>query len=158
MVEMKTSVTLDALFAVVIALVAVIIVMVKGDALYIGLWYYFAVPIVIVGIGAALRARPLFLFGTSLAIAITLIFYMSINWRASSPEGLLGLGHLFSLPGAVVGVFIAATLLKRKTTASLFIAFHFGLIGLLGGFFVNNLIVCNTVLYCGQLSHSFFLE
>ena len=152
---MKPLSALDAIFAAVIALVTVSIVMVKGDALYIGLLYYFAVPIVIVGIGAALRAKPMFLFGTSLAIAITLIFYMSINWQATRPEGLLGLGHLFSLPGAVVGVFIAATSLKRKATTSLFIAFLFGLIGLLSGFFVNQLIVCNTVLYCGQLS--FFL-
>ena len=136
MVEVKPS-TLDTIFAAVIGLITVSIVMIKGDALYIGLWYYFAVPIVILGIGAALRTKPMFLFGISLAIAITLIFYMSINWRATRPEGLLGLGHLFSLPGAVVGVLIAATLLKRKATASLFIAFLFGLIGLLGGFFVN---------------------
>jgi hypothetical protein len=156
MVEMKPSTTLDAVFATVIALVVLSIVMVKGDALYIGLWYYFAVPIVILGIGGALRTKPMFLFGTSLAIAITFIFYMSINWSASHPEGLLGLGHLFSLPGAVVGVFIAATLLKHKATASLFIAFLFGFIGLLGGFFINQLAVCNTVFYCGQLS--FFLE
>lgn len=156
MAEIKPSSTIDAIFAAVIALVAVFSVMVKGDALYIGLWYYFAVPIVIVGIGATLRTKPMFLFGTSLAIAITLIFYMSINWHTSRPEGLLGLGHLFSLPGAVMGVFIAATLLKRKATTSLSIAFIYGLIGLLTGFFVNQLIVCNTVLYCGQLR--FFLE
>ena len=156
MVEMKPLITLDAAFATVIALVVVSTVMVKGDALYIGLWYYFAVPIVILGIGAALRTKPMFLFGISVAIAVTLIFYMSINWRATRSEGLLGLGHLFSLPGAVVGVLIAATLLKHKATASLFIAFLFGFIGLLGGFFLNQLAVCNTVFYCGQLS--FFLE
>ena len=157
MVEVKPN-TIDSIFAAVIALMTVSIVMTKGDALYMGLWYYFAVPIVIVGIGAALRVKPMFLFGTSLAIAITLISYMSINWRAPRPEGLLGLGHLFSLPGAVVGVFIASMLLKRKKSTSLFVAFLFGLVGLLSGFFVNHLIVCNTVLYCGQLSLSFFLE
>ena len=155
---MKPSSALDAIYAAIIGLLVVIIVLVKGDALYMGLWYYFLVPVVIVGIGAALRAKPMFIFGTSLAIAITLISYMSINWCASRPDGLLGLGHLFSLPGAVVGVIIAAILLKRRTTTSLFVAFLFGLIGLLSGFFVNHLIICNTVLYCGQLSLSFFLN
>lgn len=149
---MTLSRSLDTALAAVIAFMVISIAIVKGDALYLGLWYYFVVPMVVLGISAALRTKPLFIFGTSLALAVTFVSYMAVNWRASRPEGLLALGHVFSLPGAVVGVFISAALLKRKLSAGAFASFLIGAAGFLGGFFANQLLVCNTVFWCGPLS------
>ena len=76
---MTLSRALDAVLAAVVSLTVILIVIVKGDALYLGLWYYFVVPAVLLGLSAALRAKPLFLLGASLAISITLIVYMTVN-------------------------------------------------------------------------------
>lgn len=144
----------DIFLAVVLSLAVVWLAFVKGDALYLGIWYYFAVPIVILGACAALRPTPLFLTGTSFGIAITLLCVMSINWGASRPEGLLGLGHVFSLPGAIIGAVLAASLAKRKFENKPFTALLLGLSSLLIGYFMNQVVICNTVMWCGPLSLS----
>ena len=91
--KMRLSRSLDATLAAVVSFAVILMVIVKGDALYIGRWYYFVVPSVLLFLCASLRPKPLFLFGASLALCITVIFYLTLNWRASHPEGLLGLGH-----------------------------------------------------------------
>lgn len=85
----------DIFLAVVLSLAVVWLAFVKGDALYLGVWYYFAVPIVILGACAVLRPTPLFLTGTSLGIAITLLCVMSINWGASRLRACSGLVMYF---------------------------------------------------------------
>ena len=142
----------DIYLAAALSLAVVWLTMINGDALYLGVWYYFAVPIVILGACAALRPTPLFLTGTSLGIAITLICLMSINWGSSRPDGFLGLAHIFSLPGAIITVLFAASLAKRKFENKPFTAMSLGLSGLLIGYFINQVIVCNTVMWCGPLS------
>ena len=77
---------------------------------------------------------------------------MSINWNATRPEGLLGLGHLFSLPGAFIGVLVTAIVARKKAATHPFVLFLFGFVGLLVGYFLNQLVVCNTVMWCGPLS------
>jgi hypothetical protein len=101
-------------------------------------------------LAAIFRVKPLFLFGASLAVATTLFVYMLINWSAARPEGLLALGHLFSLPGAYIGVMLGAILSKRVQLPVIILLS--GLLGLLGGFLVNQLVVCNTGVWCGPLS------
>ena len=148
--HMTLSRRLDAILAVAAALVLPTVVLLAGDPLYAGLWYYLAVPAVALGIGAAFHAKPLFLLGTSLAVATTLLTYMSINWSAERPEGLLALGHLTSLPGAAIGIVLALLVARRIQTPALILLAAFS--GLLTGFFVNQLVVCNTVMWCGPLS------
>jgi hypothetical protein len=149
---MPLSRSIDILLATAVSLVLVFLVLIKGDPLYLGAWYYFVVPLVILGSCFALRVPPLFLFGASLAIAITLLAVMSVNWRAARPEGLLGLGHLFSMPGAFAGALFTAVFIKRIDKIHLASAFGFGFVSLLAGYFINQLVVCNTVMWCGPLS------
>jgi hypothetical protein len=144
--------TLDASLAIAVALAMLVLVIIKGDALYLGLWYYIAVPVVVLGTCAAFRPAPLFLFGAAFAIAISMLALMSVNWRAASPEGLLGLGHIFSLPGAFVVVLGTAFVARKKQMVRPFAAFLLGLGGCGGGYFINQLVVCNTVMWCGSLS------
>lgn len=151
---MTYSRVLDTVLAVAIAFAVVLIVMVKGDALYLGFWYYFVVPAVFLGLCAALHTKPFFLFGTSLALSITLISYVTVNWFSSRPEGLLGLGHVFSLPGAAAGGLVAAAHLRRYASAGPATALIVAFVGVSIGFFINQLLVCNTVMWCGPLSLS----
>jgi predicted membrane protein len=149
---MTLSRPIDAVLAAVASLAVICVVIVKGDALYFGIWYYFVVPAVLLGLCAVLRAKPLFLFGSSCALSLTLIFYLALNWRSARPEGLLGLGHVFSLPGAVVGALIATVLLRRVVSTGPALALVTGFSGVMVGFLINQLLVCNTVMWCGPLS------
>ena len=152
---MTFSRSIDATLAAAVSLAVILIVIVKGDALYVGIWYYAVVPAVVLGLCAALRVNALFLLGASLALAVTFISYLAINWNAARPEGLLALGHLFSLPGAVAGALIAAALLRALTSRVAILALFVGFVGVILGFFANQLLVCNTVMWCGSLSLSF---
>lgn len=149
---MKFTRTLDASLAIAIALAMVALVLIKGDALYLGLLYYIVVPIVFLGACAAFRPAPLFLFGTASAIAVSMIALMSVNWLANRPEGLLGLGHILSLPGAFVVVLGTVFVTRKKQMIRPFVAFLLGFVGCGSGYFINQLVVCNTVMWCGPLS------
>ena len=142
----------DLLVAVFVCLVVVASVLIAGNSLYIGIWYYFAVFFTTICIASFFKPVPFFQTGAAIGIAIIFLAYLHINWSSSRPEGLLGLGHLFSLPGAAIGLIISANTLKRTNTKVFEIGFLFGLLGILIGFFINQLLVCNTLMWCGFLS------
>ena len=142
----------DIFLSALISLAVIFVTLIKGDALYLGTWYYFAVPAIILSLCAAIRPAPLFLTGASLGIAITLLCVMSVNWSSSQPEGLLGLGHVSSLPGAIIGVLLAAVKAKKKHITLPYTSLSIGLGGLLIGYLINQIVVCNTVMWCGPLS------
>lgn len=92
---MAVSRRLDFGIAAGMPLALAVLVLIKGDPLYMGLGYYLAVFLVLLVLGAALRTRPLFLTGASLALSFTFLAYMAVNMLADRPEGLLGLGHIW---------------------------------------------------------------
>jgi len=129
-------------------MVVPILVLVIGDGMYIGLWYYFTVPLVIIGLSAAFKLTSSFYTGVSAAIATSFIIYLSINWTAERAEGLLGLGHIFSLPGAFLMVLITAFLLKRKNNRLPAQNLLLGFFSFTLGFSVNQVVLCNSLMYC----------
>jgi hypothetical protein len=149
---MKLTRTLDTLLSITTVLSLVVLVVVMGDALYLGLWYYIAVPVVLLGTVSVLKPAPLFLFGTTAAMAASMIVVMSVNWHAAHPEGLLGLAHLFSLPGAFVVVWGTAFAMRKKRTFDNPAYFLMGLGSFGIGYFINQLVLCNTYVWCGPLS------
>lgn len=98
------------------------------------------------------QVTPLFQAGAVLGLSVTFLIYLSLNWSAERPEGLLGLGHLFSLPGAAIGLVLSAYIVKTRSIAGVWVGFTMGLLGVLAGFFINQVVVCNTVMWCGVLS------
>ncbi len=142
----------DIFLAAIISLAVTFLSVTKGDALYLGTWYYLTVPFIILSLCVAIRPAPLFLTGASLGIAITLLSVMSVNWNSSSPEGLLGLGHVSSLPGATIGVVTSAIIAKRKNITLPYTSMSMGLGGLLIGYLINQTVACNTVMWCSPLS------
>ena len=117
--------TKDIFFAITICLVTAVLVFIKGDALYVGIWYYFAVPMFALFISAFFKPMPFFQTGVAIGIMVIFLTYLSINWGASRPEGMLGLGHLFSLPGAAIGLLFAANSQKRSSSKTFATAFVF---------------------------------
>ena len=139
---------LDMTLAIAVTLALPVAPLLAGDSLYVGIWYYLAVPAAALGLGLILRSPPFFLTGSVIASALTLTIYILLNRQQA--EGLLVLGHLFSLPGAAAGLLLAGLVSKAKR--SLPLSFCLGLFGLLIGFLLNQLVICNWVMWCGPLS------
>lgn len=138
--------------SILISMTAPILVLGIGDGMYVGLWYYFAVPLVILGVSAVFKLTSSFYTGVSTAITISFIIYLNINWTAQRPDGLLGLGHIFSLPGAFLLVMITAYLLKRRNNRLPAQNLILGFFSFALGFFLNQIFLCNSLMYCGVLS------
>ena len=147
---MMPSRLLDCIYAVVISLIVPIFVMCVGGPMYMGLWYYFLVSIIALILAMLFQVKAFFLSGTALICAISFLPYMLFNVFATRPEGLIGLGHFFSLPGAILGLSTGAFISKKykKPVTILCCA----ILGIGVGFFVNQLLMCNIVMWCGPLS------
>jgi len=139
---------MDRILFVAISLISIFTVLIIGDVLYIGLWYYIAIPFVAYLLTLPFKLKQYFLTGIGLAILLTYIPYFYYNLSATRPEGLLGLGHLFSLPGLAIGILLAGLYLKEKSLRSISL-FTIGFMVTFLGFLTNQFIVCKTVMYCG---------
>ena len=124
-----------------------------ADLLYTGIWYLVGMPVAALVPGLILRAPALFLTGTTAATVVTLLIYMKIMSNLEHTEGLIALGHVFSVPGMLVGAGVSAWLLRYRVKASLpWIVAGIGFLGAALGFMVAQMIVCTTLMYCGALS------
>jgi len=124
-----------------------------ADPLYTGLGYLLAVPAVTLIPGLILRAPALFLTGTTVTAIATLLVYMKIMSSLDHPEGMLGLGHMFSVPGMLIGAGVSAWLLRDRLKTRLpWIVAGVGVLGAALGFMVAQIVVCNTLMYCSALS------
>ena len=147
---------MDKILFIAISLIVIVTVLVVGDVLYIGLLYYIAIPSVAYLLTLPIKPKAFFLTAISLVILLTYIPYFYRNLFTERPEGLIGLGHLFSLPGLAIGILLTGLYLKNKSLDP-FITFTISFIGTFLSFFINQFIVCNTVLYCGNLIWPFGL-
>ena len=141
---------MDRKLFILISLTSITIVLLYGDALYFGIWYYIAIPLVAFLLTLPLKPNKYFLTGISLAIQLTIITYLYINLSAERPEGLLGLGHLFSLPGLAAGIIASSIYIKNKHKKQ-YTMLSIGFIGAISGFIINQLIICNTLMHCGNV-------
>ncbi|KAE9647788.1 hypothetical protein EJA70_03660 [Pseudomonas sp. PB103] len=143
----------DLAYSMVLVTLVLVYAAIAGNTLYFGYWYLVGAPALIVLPGLILRARSLFLTGTTAAAIMTLLIYMAAITHLGRDGGLVGLGHLFSLPGMFVGASVAAWLLRGRVNASLpWLVAGFAFLGASLGFMIAQMIVCNTVMYCGALS------
>ncbi len=126
-------------------------VSVIGNYMFVGWWYYSAIPTVAYFITLYYRPKVSLLLGINFAIITTYIPYFYVNMTASRAEGLLGLGHLYSLLGLAIGIAVSACYIGNKEYPVIKTFLAGFLISLLF-FFINQLIVCNSVMYCGCFS------
>ena len=124
---------------------------VLGDPIYAGIWYYLIVWFSLVCLLQIAKAPPLLTTGAAMALAASFLFYWA--WQASlpRPDGLLGLGHLASLPGLGIASVIAAVIARRRRVRP-WVAFSFGLLACCIGFAIAQFVACHSLVYCGSLS------
>ena len=90
------------------SLVPVILVLIFGDSMYVGLWYYILIPIAAWIIVTPLQPNSSFFSGMGVAIALSYMPFLISNWISDMPHGFILFWHLFSLPGIVVGALVGA--------------------------------------------------
>lgn len=147
----------DLLYSVVLVALVLIYASTAGNALYLGYWYLVGVSAIALLPGLILRARAMFLTGTTAAVSLTLLIYMSVISSLGRDGGLMGLGHLFSVPGMFLGTSVSAWLLRFRLNANLaWVIAGVAFVGAGLGFMIGQVIVCNTVLYCDALSYKFY--
>lgn len=150
---MPVSFRSDLVFAILLICPLLLYASTAGSPLYLGSWYLIGVPLVTLIPGLILRAPAMFLSGTTVAAITTLLIYISLMSNTGRTEGLVGLGHVFSVPGMLVGTCLSALILKYRVKATLpWLVASIAFLGAGLGFLIAQLIVCNTVMYCGALS------
>ena len=93
--------------------------------------------------------RPAVFAGLALALAAHLALFGAWLLSRQHPESLAWLGYLFSLPGAVLGSFLALSwLARREEHRPIVIGAAVGF-AVFAGIAANQAIVCGTVMYCG---------
>lgn len=140
----------EILLAFITAAIPVAAALMFGDRLYLGLWYYASVFGAVLLLSALLRPPPLFTLGATVALLATVAGYWAVALSRTTVDGLLGLGHLCSLPGAALGLIVGWLVVRKGRSQLAALGVGFGLV--LAGFCVNQLIVCNTLMACGPLS------
>jgi hypothetical protein len=138
---------LDLKISISIILAVIFFVEVSGDNLFIGSWYYAITLFAGLVLGTVFYPKPFFLCGVISALVFSLWLYVQHNVSSVRPEGLLVLGHMFSLPGAFLGLIISALIIKNIHTSHA-MTFTLSVIGVLVGFFINQAIVCSTLMHC----------
>ncbi|WP_157969717.1 hypothetical protein [Pseudomonas huaxiensis] len=103
-----------------ISLIVPLLVLLYGDAMYAGLYYYFVIPAVALPIAIWFSPRKGFLIGLGIALAIEFLLVLQINWRSQWQDGMVGVLHMVSLPGAFLAVVFAGRWFERKPPASSF--------------------------------------
>lgn len=148
---MNLTLRTDAIITAMAIAIVLAITLTKGDVLFIGHWYYASVFLGIFILSAIVKAKPLFISGAILAAGLTFGIYIRANWVPSATNDLLALGHLFSLPGAAIGLLTTGIINRFSQHYRPALAFAAGTLGFGVGFLMNQVLLCNTVLYCGAL-------
>src|SRR6185436_628801 len=141
----------DVALSLVAPLALVLFVLLRGDPIYIGVWYYLAVPAVAIALFYALKSPAYFISGATLALSFTFLAYWLVQFQPGRPEGLLGLGHVFSVPGALLGLLIARYAVKVLPDIGAIWTSSLALIGCAIGFAAAQLVMCNTYMWCGPI-------
>jgi hypothetical protein len=119
------------------------------DASFLGnfAWYWFPAAGV-VSLLAAAGAKSGVLAGCSLALTTFLFTYHFWVQSLHSPGGLVWLGYLFAMPGAIAGALFAYFWFKNRNT-SLMLATLVATSCTVFGLVLNMSLICSTVMYCG---------
>ncbi len=144
----------DTLLSILVFVSLMCLILIYGDSLYVGFWYYLLVFFVSYLIAYFFYSYSFFQFGSSLSVVIIFLLFLNINWgniyikNVIGSDDMLGILHLFSLPGMAIGILISAN--KCSSFKNIFISkkkcFWIGFFGSFFGFLIN-LIIVSLIMY-----------
>jgi hypothetical protein len=111
--------------------------------------FFWGSQILVVALALAFRLRPAFVAGVALSLALYISLFGAWVFSRAHPESMAWLGYMFSLPGAVIGVFSVGSWLKSRPGVGPLASGSLAAAAVAGGIAVNQTVVCGTVMYCG---------
>ncbi|WP_236207816.1 hypothetical protein [Pseudomonas tohonis] len=139
---------MDFMVAMVVFAAFAALVMGRGDVLFLGLWYYAAVVGGTLALSLLINPRPLFASGAVIAAGLSLAVYVRANWNPTPDSGLVGLGHLFSLPCAAIGLLLVGFGSRLLGIREPYAVIASGAAGFVIGFVINQAYVCDELISC----------
>lgn len=131
--------SLDIAVGVIFATVFAALIDVRGDVLFIGLWYYLTALGGAFVVALLANPRPFFAGGAVMAAGLSLALYVWVNGHPATRSGLLGIAHLLSLPGAAVGIVVFGIVSRRRKWRRESWLFFAGFLGFFLGFAINQI-------------------
>ena len=117
---------------------------------FLGNFLWFWLPqATIISLLFIIKVRSSIITGCTLIMTIHLIFYWFWISSSSDPSSTMAwIGYLFSIPGAFIGSFLFATLIKKYQFSNTIIIIGASVSTFIG-IAIIQLGLCCTVLYCG---------
>ncbi len=110
--------------------------------------FYWVQQLAVIALLLIFRPRPAIISGVAFALALYLAAFGAWVFTRTHRESMSWLGYIFSLPGALVGGIIIAVWLRRRPTLQPLVAACISASAVLIGIFINQAVVCGTVMYC----------
>lgn len=126
----------DIISSCIISLVTPIVVLLIGDYLYIGLWYYLLIPFLIITTNYLCKSKEFICSGMTVELQISYLCFF--YWQHQINEGSLGLIHLcFLLPCAAISCIIVLFLTHKRISLTKLKGFMCGFCGFVVGSFLG---------------------
>jgi len=121
----------------------------KNAYFFSNMAFYSASQIGMLALLLPFKPRPAIVAGAAFALAVYLAAFGTWQFTRSSPQSMSWLGYVFSLPGAAICTVVVAIVLRGQAKLRPFAAACISAGAVLGGIFVNQVVVCSTLMYCG---------
>jgi hypothetical protein len=122
----------------------------KSSYFFPNFLFYSGSQLLILAFVLLFRPRAAVVAGIAFSLALYLGLFGAWVFTSTHPESMAWLGYIFSLPGAVVGAVLAAILLRKQSSYGYFAIGLLAAALVAAGIAANQIIVCNTVIYCGK--------
>ena len=140
---------LIALSAALLGIIVAIFLPPKDIYFFSNFMWYWLPQLGIIILLLILKASPSTIGGAAFVLALYPLAYYTWVMHHKDGEGLVWLGYLFSLPGGVLGSFVALAYLKYKIHKNYLVITGMSALFTFFGLLINQIIVCKTVMYCG---------
>jgi hypothetical protein len=138
------------LLCLVLGVVVAAVLAPKGEYFFMNFAFYWIPQIVVVGILVPFSSRPAVVSGAAIILSVYLVVYgIWLTLTKTDDAGLAWLGYLFSLPGGAIGAEVGANFIKKNNFQRAMVVGAFAAASTTFGLVANQLIICNTVMYCG---------
>lgn len=111
--------------------------------------FFWGSQVLILAFVLLFRPRAAVIAGIAFSLALYLGLFGAWIFTRSHPESMAWLGYVFSLPGAVVGAAIVASLPQRRSNLGSLALGLAAAASVAGGIAINQFLVCSTLMHCG---------
>ncbi len=121
----------------------------KDSFFFSNFLFFWGSQVLVLAFISMFRPRAAVVAGIAFSLALYLCLFGSWVFTRSHPDSMAWLGYVFSLPGAIVGVLLVASLSQRQPNLGSLAVGLTAAAAVASGIAANQLFVCSTLMYCG---------